>query len=397
MLNITDNAVEQSIPPILRLGFRPLFLSAGIIAVLAMGLWLLTLTGVVAFKPVGGSLWWHGHEMIFAFACAVIVGFLLTAVTNWTGQPGVRGGKLLLLWSVWLTGRVLLWGNFDWIARPVVALVDLAFLPVAAFLLAQPVLRVKQYRNLFFVPVLLLLAVCNGLTHLDGSLHHGGYAAVMLVTLVMTVMGGRVIPFFTANGTQTMRRDKIVWLELVSLASVWLLALSFIFGLHLKPDFRLALGLVFAVSGLANLIRFSRWRLLSTLKVPLLWSLQLSYLFIPITLLLLAMHFLFQQMLLATLIHGITVGAIGNMILAMMARVSLGHTGRTLQVAKSIPSVVAGLLLAAVIRLAALVLPNEYYLWSVIVSGLLWIIAFGVFSLIYWPILTSPRADGRPG
>jgi uncharacterized protein involved in response to NO len=398
MLNITDNRTEQTIPAILRLGFRPLFLSAAIFAVMAIAAWSMTLTGYYEFTPFNHAMWWHGHEMIFAFSCAVIVGFLLTAVTNWTGQPGVKGTNLFILWMIWILARVLLFANVSFISPVVVMAIDLLFLPVAAVLLAIPVLRVKQHRNLFFVPVLLLLAVCNFLSYQQSvGLTHGGYAALMLVTLVMVVMGGRVIPFFTANATNIPKREKYAIIEWLSIVSVVVLSLSFIFKLHTQEPFFLFVGLTCFIGAVANLIRLCQWRFTTTLATPLLWSLHLSYAFIPVTLYLMASHYLLGMFNLATVMHGLTIGAAGNMILAMMARVSLGHTGRPLILKKWMPSAFIMVFLAAIVRLAGILIDSQFYVYTAAISGLFWVAGFAIFSVIYWPILTRPRADGRPG
>lgn len=362
MLNITDNAEQQKIMPLFRLGFRPFFLSAAIFSVVAVLLWVASYIYPVNFDPVGSTLWWHSHEMIFGFACAVIVGFLLTAVTNWTGQPGISSWPLFFLWSVWLLARLLLAINPESISETAIRIIDMLFLPLAAWFLAKPILAVKQYRNLFFVPVFLLLALCNALMHWPiASVSHGAYAAVMLVTLVMTVMGGRVIPFFTANGTQTAKKDKVMWLEYTSLASVWLLALVFILNLFVNSNWHMTIAALSAVAGVSNLIRFARWRFMATLSIPLLWSLQLAYLFIPVSLILLAAHYAFGVFSLPGVIHGLTVGAMGNMILAMMARVSLGHTGRPLKVKPVISIAFIALIVAAALRLVGVMILGDFY------------------------------------
>jgi uncharacterized protein involved in response to NO len=400
MLNITDNAQEQKIPALFRLGFRPMFLSAGFFAALAVGVWVSVLVGVIQFSPVNGALWWHAHEMVFGFSSAVIVGFLLTAVQTWTGQAGVRGWSLFWLWAVWLAARVLLFFNFPFVPLWLVALLDNGFLLLAAVFLAIPIIKVRQYRNLFFVPVLLLLTLCNLIAYYKvntGGIQHGVYAAIMIVTLVMTVMGGRVIPFFTANACKFEKPIPIKYLELVSLISVWLIAIGFLFNLHTNSDFRQVFALLFAIAGLTNLVRWARWKFVKTLSTPLLWSLHLSYLFIPVSFLLMSYHSAVEVGQLSTILHGLTAGAMGSMILAMMARVSLGHSGRTLQVASIIPTAFAAVILAGVVRVGGGLLLTDWYLQSVLISAVLWCYGFIVFSLVYWPVLTKPRVDGRPG
>lgn len=402
MTNVTNTAKESRIPAFFRLGFRPLFLSAAIFSVIAVSLWGMALAGQLTFNPYGGSLWWHGHEMIFGFAAAVVVGFLLTAVQNWTSIPGIKGMRLAALYFIWFLGRILLLFRPD-IPEYIIITVDLAFLPTAAILLAVPILKIKQYRNLVFVPVLLLLTLCNVLTYLqvlypsEQWTQQGTFGAVMLIALLIVIVGGRVIPMFTANGTKTKKTLPIKWLELTAIISTALCAISFISGLFKSAEFLSTIITLFIISGLSNLIRWWRWRFWVTFKVPLVWSLHFSYIFIPLGFLLIALHYWQQTISLPTAMHGITVGAIGSIIVAMMARVSLGHTGRQLKTHWLMPSVFFSLVCAGIVRVMGSTILVNYYLESLMLSSLLWVYGFGVFVVIYFPVLTRSRIDGRPG
>jgi uncharacterized protein involved in response to NO len=399
MINITDLAEEQKTPAILRLGFRPLFLSAAIFAALAIFAWVGIIQSSFSLNLFNGGLWWHSHEMLFGFASAVVVGFLLTAVQTWTGQKGVSGSTLFILWMSWLVPRILLVEQMG-LPDAVITGFDLLFLPLAAIMLALPIWRVKQYRNMFFLPVLFLLTLANAGMHFMPahlSVSVAAYSAVILITLVMLVMGGRVIPFFTANGTKTPKKDAILWLERASLGSAWLILPALLFQMHLKSDLQWLLGALFLFSGICNLWRFSRWNFIKTLSVPLLWSLQLAYLFIPVSFVLIGLELLINNMLPSALLHGLTAGAMGSMILAMMARVSLGHTGRQLHVGMAIKLSFVLVLLGGLVRLLGSVIAGEYYMTTVQVAGAFWVAGFGLFVAVYFPILTKPRADGRPG
>jgi uncharacterized protein involved in response to NO len=408
MLNITDNQVEQTIPAFFRLGFRPLFLSAVIFSLLAISLWIASFSAWITFQPYGGVLWWHGHEMIFGFVSAVIVGFLLTAVQNWTGSLGLRSWRLVGLCLVWLIARVLLLNQFTSSVMELITMItDIAFLPLAAYFLAKPILRVKQYRNLFFVPVLLLLALSNVASHLalhkvininwTLSANYAFNAAVLLITLIMTVMGGRVLPMFTANGTGTVKATSIKWLDYSCLASTWLLTLCFLFNLSGVADFQPWLAVIAGFAGVSNLLRWARWRFAKTLKVPLVWSLQLAYLFIPLTHLMLAFHWFTGWFSFSSVLHGYTLGAMANMILAMMSRVSLGHTGRPLQVKPILTCAFLLIASAALIRFIGVNLAPQSPVLALQISGLCWLASYGIFTWLYWPVLTKPRVDGRPG
>ena len=405
MLNITDVEKEQKIPAFFRLGFRPFFLSSAIFSVIAISIWAVFLLLQTDLAPYGGSYWWHGHEMIYGFATPVIVGFLLTAVQTWTGVPGTRGWQLFALYSIWLIARILILPQPQLIPLLVIAVIDCLFLPLAAVMMARPVLKVRQWRNLFFVPLLVVLALLNLLSHVavlspttyPVAMQHANYGAIMVITLIMVVMGGRVIPFFTANATKIPRKPAVIGLELTALSSTWLVAVSFVFGLNFNPSLQLPLAVVAIFAGVANLIRWSRWRFTSTMSTPLLWSLHLAYLFIPVSFILLGANLAYDFLPFSSVLHGFTVGAMANLILAMMARVSLGHTGRQLDVRGT--TVLAFLLIAigATVRLVGTSFFVSFSASVWLFTALAWIAAFGLFSWNYWPVLVRPRIDGRPG
>ncbi|RUO72316.1 NnrS family protein [Pseudidiomarina sediminum] len=400
-MQITDLTVEQRMWPLLRQAFRPFFLLGASFSVIAMVLWLLGLERQVELPWYGHLLFWHSHEMLFGFVSAIVVGFLLTAVQNWTGLRATHGKTLLVLVLLWLLGRLSFAVGQALPAWVTVAL-DMSFLPSAALLLALPLVKIGQSRNLFFVPVLLLLTLCNGLMHY-GHLaarydvqRAGITGAILLITLLIAIIGGRVIPMFTANGTQTPRVNALPWLDRLALAPLWAIVV-----LHLTmlsgalPA--VALAALYAIAGVALLVRCLRWRFDRTLKVPLVWSLHLAYLFIPLGLLSLAWHYFSGDFMLSRLHHWLLVGAMGSMILSMMARVSLGHSGRPLTLHGWMPMAFALLIGAAVVRVLGFWLYPENIMLSYWVAGVAWIIAYLSYVVIYWPILTRPRADGRPG
>lgn len=401
MLQITDLQIEQKMWPLLRQAFRPMFLLGASFSALAMLLWILALAGTITLPVYGNVLVWHSHEMIFGFVAAIVVGFLLTAVQNWTGLRATHGRALGILTTVWILGRLafLFGANLPvWL----VAAVDLLFLPLAAILLAVPLIQVKQQRNLFFVPVLFLLTFCNALMHY-GLVENrfdlqqlGSQNAVWLVTLLMAIVGGRVLPMFTANGTMTQKAEPIVWLDRIALGSLWLIFVLNItlFSAQLPNEMMAA---IYGICAVALAIRCLRWRIWITLSVPLLWSLHIAYLFIPFGLALFALRELGFDVSNSVAIHALTAGAMGNMILAMIARVSLGHSGRPLQ-PKAIMSVAFLLVFTAALTRVVLVwlLPEFSLPWYAI-GAAAWILAYAIYVVVYLPILTTPRPDGRPG
>lgn len=401
MIQITDLQVEQKMWPLLRQAFRPMFLLGALFSALAMLLWILVLAGYMQLPVYGHVLFWHSHEMLFGFVAAIVIGFLLTAVQNWTGLRATHGNTLMILTLVWLGGRLaLLFGSYlpVWL----VVSVDLLFLPLAAVLLAIPLIAVKQQRNLFFIPVLLLLTLCNGLMHYGLLSGHfdiqqiGSQSAVWLITLLMAIVGGRVLPMFTANGTMTEKVQPIAWLDRVALGSLWLI---FVIQVTAGDRFIPAMGMaaIFAVSAIALAIRCGRWKIWITWRVPLLWSLHIAYWFIPISLTLYALRYLGLPISNSLALHALTAGAMGGMILSMMARVSLGHSGRVLK-PKAIMSFAFLLVItAALLRTLAAALWPELIMNWYLLSAATWVLAYLIYVVVYLPVLTTPRADGRPG
>ncbi|GAA5214446.1 NnrS family protein [Corallincola platygyrae] len=401
MMQITDASVEEKLPPLLRLAFRPFFLAGSAFSVIAILVWWLSFAGKIQFMPYGGGLWWHMHEMLFGFVAAIIAGFLLTAVQTWTGLRGLHGNKLLALFLLWLVARILMvvdLGELRWLAMAI----DLLFLPTVALVMANFVYRVKQWRNLVFTPLLLGLTLANLLMHLAITGHMangmmiGSHLAVLLITLVVFVVGGRVIPFFTSRACQFEKPQPLFWLEALGALSLLAIVVLLLASNWWSPE-RTVIATLWTVFGVSQLIRMARWRPHVTLKVPLLWSLHLSYLFIPVGALLAAAYYLGQVYSMSPAIHALTVGGMGSLILAMLARVSLGHTGRPLQPHPQMSFAFVLLLAAAVLRSLLPAVMPQWLMWSIGGSALTWILGYGLFLLHYTKVLSTPRADGRPG
>jgi len=400
-MQITDLQKEQKIIPILRLGFRPFFLSGAIFSVVAIILWLLMYKGTVSLSPLGGGYWWHIHEMIFGFGCAIIAGFLLTAVQNWTGVPSAKGSVLLVLFLIWLAGRVVIFFP-ELLGETLTTIVDLSFLPAVAFVLAKPIIAVKQYRNLFFVPLLLLFTVANLEMHLalylpqTFNLTISAYAGVLLVTFLMSVMAGRVAPMFTANGTKTAKTTPLPWLDKVTNGS---LAFGMLY-LLLQPIVGFSahfFGVLLIIAGVFQTMRWLRWRPWISVSLPLLWSIHVSIQFIAFGLIILGASYLSTDIPSNHIWHLLTVGGMGGLILAMISRVSLGHTGRPLSPPKVMTFAFTLIILAAVVRSFGPWLLPEKTLLFIDISGTFWLLAFAIFVIAYAPILIRARKDGRPG
>ncbi|UZE96066.1 NnrS family protein [Alkalimarinus alittae] len=400
MSNVDNTSAALASTPILRLAFRPLFLGGTLFSLIAISWWAYFWASPFDWQPYGGPIWWHGHEMLFGFGAAIVVGFLLTAVQSWTGVPGVKGNKLAVLASAWLLGRLLVAfgaGLPGW----VVAVGDLSFLFLSALAMAYPVIKVKQWRNLMFVPILLVLMMLNAVSHWGTLIGdalvalHSLHGATLLTALVITIVGGRVIPFFTSSASGYTRLPNIGWLDGLSIGSIIALVIVAFIGFSVVPAPLLAvLSLVAAVS---NGWRFLRWGIAHTLNIPLLWSLHFSYLFIPVGMVAL---FLFSMGWLTNIsiaLHCFTVGAMGGMILAMISRVTLGHTGRKLQPPKLMTLGYILILIAAAVRVLLPALLPSFTNWGIVGAAALWVAAYSIYLFYYAPMLVSARVDGRPG
>ncbi|MGQ7287193.1 NnrS family protein [Vreelandella venusta] len=387
--------------PLMRLAFRPFFLLAALFSVASLLVWLAFWHGTILLRPYGGLVFWHQHEMLFGFAAAVVAGFLLTAVRNWTGLPSLNGGPLLGLVVLWLLGRGLMafpMGLPEWLLLAV----DLAFLPIVAMVMARLVITAKRWRNLIFVPVLLLLATANLAMHLgvmqgDAELiRQAAYLAVLLITLMMAVVGGRVIAMFTANRLSRTKPEPIALLErvtLVSTAGVVLLQLVIMLGVAMPAS--LMAG-VMLLAALANSVRMARWGGLHSWREPLLWGLHGSYACIPLGLIMWGLA-LMGLMRVEIAVHALTIGGMGTMMLAMMARVALGHTGRPIRTLPGIGVALGLMLIAALVRSPVLALFPQITHWTYTLSIIFWCLAYAIFLAHYtWPLMQA-RVDGQDG
>jgi uncharacterized protein involved in response to NO len=375
------------------LGFRPFFLGAGIFAVLLIALWLPLYGGRLALALPMPTSQWHAHEMIFGFTGAVIVGFLLTAVQNWTGQRTPHGSPLAALFGLWLAGRLAPF--VPGMPAGVFALIDLALFPAATIAIARPILRARQVRNYAFPLMLAMLTLSNLLMHAEWlgytqTAAAGFTLAVYMIVLMMVVVGGRVIPNFTDNRLRTQaRRWKVVdWLAVG-------LTLGVLAAVLAMPASPLTAAIAIAAA-IVHFIRLAGWYTRRYWSVPLLWVLHVGYGWIAGGFLLVALAAL--GLVGASLaLHAFTAGAIGTLTLGMMARVSLGHTGRMLEPARLISLAFALITLAAGARVLWPLFTPAAYTGAMLVSGLAWMTAFALFALIYAPILIQPRIDGKPG
>ncbi len=372
--------------------FRIFFAAVAAWAVLAVVLWILQVNGVLSLPLAYPPLWWHRHEMLFGLLNPAIAGFLLTAVCVWTGTDRLHGVALGLLALIWLAGRLFAALGGEELAAWSNAL-NLVFLPLVALDAGRRIVSSRQWRQLVVLVILTLLWLMQ-----MGALTKGApiytNAALILAAALMLVIGGRITPSFSANWLRAQGGDPaqvrtVVPLERALLLSLVLLFLATVFG---QGGATAVMAVLTAALALA---RIGLWRCWLVRAEPLLWILHLSLLWIPAALLLLAGHHLLGWPATAWQ-HALGIGAMGGLILGVMTRVALGHTGRPLQLPPGMVTAYLLIQLAVVVRLLTVfaVIP---WRWGTSLAAAAWIAAFLLFLWRYLPVLCSPRADGKPG
>jgi uncharacterized protein involved in response to NO len=378
------------------LGFRPFFLLAGITAALLLPLWLYAYAGGPVRFGYYHAVIWHGHEMVFGYTVAVIAGFLLTAVRNWTGLQTPGGKALAGLVMLWLAGRMVPFLS-GMLPHWLIAVVDMAFLPVLAVTLSVPLLRSRQKHNLVFLFVLAALTAANVMVHLQvlgytqSTALAGIHFAIYLIVLLIAILGGRVIPFFTERGIAGATTRRWISVEYLSFG-----ALIVLMALDLMGATPIAVIVIGLLAAIGHAIRLAGWYQRTVWSVPLLWVLHLGYVWLVAGFVLTALSAagLINPML---ALHAFTTGGIGTLTLGMMARVALGHTGRALRVGAAMTWAFVFANLAGISRVFLPILsPGRYSEW-VALAGVFWTVAFTLFVISHARVLIQPRVDGQPG
>lgn len=379
--------------PLLRLGFRPFYLGAAVFSMLAVPLWLALFMGQVSLHLSVAPLLWHAHAMLFGFAAAVIVGFLLTAGKAWTGLATPRGAFLGALAALWLAARIAA------IVGPyaLYAVLDLVLLPVVATVLISVLVRAGNRRNLALAGILLLLSLANLCFHLAvlgvfamepmQALH----AALALIVMIECVMTGRVLPAFTNSvmpglNLKAQPRVEQATLTLTAAALVsWVLAAPAGFT-----------AVAFGVAAAAHLHRQWSWQPGMTRSRPILWILHVAYFWLPLGFALLALAQIGWVNLSAG-VQALAVGATGGLIVGMVTRTARGHTGRPLQASKAEVAAYALVMAAAVLRVLLPIVAPQWFVQFLLAAALAWSTAFAIYLVIYTPWLMSTRLDGKDG
>lgn len=379
--------------PVFRLGFRPFYIGGALLSALIVPLWVAMFLGHLQFNPVVAPLLWHAHEMLFGFAVAIIVGFLMTAGKAWTGLPTPRGPALAALALLWLVARL------SALAGPyaVYAVLDLALLPVVAAILVNILLRSRNHRNLPLALILALLAGANLCFHLavmgimQVPVITPLYASLGLIVLIECVMAGRVIPSFTMNATPGMKVVANVWVERVTLGTTGVGLALWVFAPAGVPGL-----IVLSLAAALHARRLLTWRPAVTAGRPILWILHASYAWFPIGFALLALSQI-GVVAVSAGVHALAVGATGGLIIGMVTRTARGHTGRPLVASR--PEVLAYALVmsAAGVRVLLPLISPALTVAALIVAAVAWGAAFLIYLWQFTPWLVSSRLDGKDG
>lgn len=386
-------------PAILAYPFRIFFLLTAVFGAAAIVGWIAMLEGLIQLPPGMPPTWWHAHEMLYGFVPAAIAGFLMTAMPNWTGVAPPKGLWLLALAALWLAGRLAMLA-VGWLPLWLVAIIDLAFLPVLAVVGTRMLIIARNRRNIPIIAVLLAMAAGNALMYAAAT----GWApsfgrtsqllGLDLIGLLIAIIGGRITPAFTRNWLNRRGDDGGTvrswwWLEHGALVSLVVLACI---DVAAPGSYWVA-----ATAGLAALIhavRLAGWQGWRTLPDGLVWILHLGYAWLPLGLALRALAAADAGVTTSAWIHALGAGAMGTMILGVMARVSVAHTGRSLTLRRGGMAIFGLVTLGATLRVAAGFGLDKGALY---VAGSAWAAAFALFAIIYGPVLWKPRADGKAG
>lgn len=380
-------------------GFRPFFLAALAYGLIALAAWIaVRALGAAPLQTLPPQLW-HAHEMLFGFIAAAIAGFLLTAVPSWTGARGFAGWPLMLLASLWLLGRIA-FAAASHLPLWALATAELAFLPGLALLIAVPLLRARN-RN---TPLLLVLGVlwfadatfmCSVALGDVVLARKTLLAGIDVVLLLVTVIGGRIVPAFTANALRKRGIDAPVrssrWLDIAAIA-----AMVLVIGTDTFAGLQPAAAAVAGVAAALQAVRLAGWQGVRSLREPIVWILHVAYSWLPIGLALKAVHLSSGAEWASDWLHALSVGTAATMIVAVVTRASLGHTGRPLVVPSSVTAAYCVLCAAALVRAFATSF-GPYREWAIWVAGMAWVVAFALLLWTYAPIFLRPRVDGKPG
>jgi uncharacterized protein involved in response to NO len=379
--------------PLFAIGFRPFFILAALAAAFLIPLWVMLFTGQLSRVFAMGPISWHAHEMLFGYTGAVLAGFLLTAVRNWTKGMTPEGISLGAIVVFWLTGRVCSWAGEPtglWVG----AVADGLFWLSVAVGIGRPIISAKNWRNVAFLPLLAVLAVADIILHLQAPLwQRVAYdLALNAILIILAIVGGRIIPLFTGNAVAEAKVRERGLLDRLALAS--LVVLMVVDTLPITPAIQGACALL---AGALHLLRMVGWGGSKTFTRPILLVLHAGYFFLALGLLAKGASGAVALFPRSIAVHLLTVGALGLLTLGMLSRVALGHTGRKLVISQVMVLGYLAITGAALVRVfVPLIWPTSLLLALWVAAGL-WAVSFLVYLLLYVPILLAKRVDGKPG
>jgi uncharacterized protein involved in response to NO len=376
---------------VLSYGFRPLFLLAGIYAVLSIGLWLPEFEGEISIPTTFSPVAWHAHEMLYGYLSAAMSGFLLTAIPNWTGRLPFKGWPLALLVGLWLAGRIAIAtsAHIGWILT---MLVDCSFLLAFVAVTSREVLAGRNFKNLKVVALVSVLLIGNLTFHLEthwtGNADYGMRIGIAGMVVLVSVIGGRIIPSFTRNWLARQPDGRMpVAFNRFDVVAIGISVLALL-GWIVSPVAQTT-SILLAAAGLVQLARLARWAGDRTWRDRLVLVLHVAYLFVPVGFLLMAASDKFEIPPSAG-IHAWTIGAMATLTLAVMTRATLGHTGKLLSANRATRFIYGSIVVAALLRIgAALDVAQSNLLLHL--SALAWLLAFIVFVMTYGPMLLLQR------
>lgn len=380
-------------PAILSYGFRPFFLAGSVWAAFAVALWLPMLSGHLVLPTIFGPLEWHIHELLYGYLPAIVAGFLLTAVPNWTGRLPVTGPPLLALVTLWVAGRAAILFS-EWTGPHIAAVIDLAFLASLAAVTAREIIAGKNTRNLRVLFAVGLLLIGNAQFHAESvsgiGADYGTRIGIAAAVLLIMLIGGRIIPSFTRNWLVRQTPGRLPAPFAKFDAAVMIASGAALASWIALPDHNITLALILA-AGILNLARLARWAGERSTAEPLLLVLHVAYAFVPLGFLLLALSIFAPDTLTSSgALHSWTAGAIGLMTVAVMTRASLGHTGRPLTASRGTQLIYLAVFFSALARIVAgFDIMREPMLH---LSATAWVLGFAGFAILYAPMLTKRAA-----
>ena len=376
-------------------GFRPFFLLSGIFAALAVAIWIPEFYGDIAIRTAFSPIAWHAHEMLYGYLSAAMVGFLLTAIPNWTGRLPVQGRALTVLAGLWVLGRLVASVSqlTGWLAAMVV---DCSFLLIVLGVIAREIIAGKNLKNFKVAALVAVVLIGNVVFHMEarnyGSIENGMRIGIAGMILLVMVIGGRIIPSFTQNWLARQPAGRMpVAFNRFDVAIIAVSAIALLCWI-IFPD-NIATGEVLAAAGVLHFLRLARWAGDRTWSDRLVLILHVAYLFVPIGFWLLAASILFGIPRSAA-IHAWTIGTMASLTLAVMTRATLGHTGRPLQANFGTQIVYGAVVTAAISRVGASLFTSQSDVLLQL-SALVWIVAFATFVIVYGPMLVRPKVSAK--